>query len=782
MRGFRVLSAAALAAAAMLVQGGVAGAATFVVDSTSDTAPAGDSIPGDGICEDLRSGSRCTLRAAIEEANAQAGFDEIQFAVSGTIVLNMPLPAITRPVNINGRSAPGYSNGSSLASSPPAITLDGSLLGSSAAGLHFQGSGAAISDVHALSIVNFGFAGIQTSAGARALLAQRNWIGLRPDGSVAGNGTGMRLASDDNLVGLPSTVGLGNVVSGNEGIGMFLVGDGNVVRGNVVGLLASGSGDRGNGTSGIRVQGNDNHIGDGSTESANLVSFNGSHGIELRGDGNRIAGNLVGLAGISTAGNGGIGIAVSGDDNVIGGPAPGDRNRVHGSLQSNIAIGSLAAVAGNRNLVQNNTARSAAGYGIWIVDGSGNQVLDNEIGDNGDIGIQLESGSADTSVAGNRLGYVLGGGGEVFQSPNGGRGISVAGSGARIGIDTSGGGAAVRGNTIGFSGDEGIAVVAGNGHRIAGNFVGITHAGDRIGNAGSGIGVYSGASNVLLSTNYIGANAFSGVVVDAGGTLLCGNYVGTNVSFADLGNGIHGIWLRSDGNRVGEGCSGNVIGFNAASGVRVSGNGNLIHDNFIGASPAGTAMGNGGNGVLIVQDGAQDNAVADNVLAHNAGAGVRVAENAGNGNLVEYNRFFGNGGVGVDLGPAGPTANDADDADIGPNRLQNHPDIAFANLGTDEVVVTWSVDTSATNAAYPLMVDFYLGDGSGTRQGAEFLSRYLYDVPFALVVAGVPLPAGATGGDLLAVTVDADGNTSEFSAPVAFGAPQALFSDGFESP
>src|SRR5260221_10544571 len=52
-------------------------AATFVVNTTADTA---DAVPGDGICAD--SGGACSLRAAVQEANALAGADTIQLAAA----------------------------------------------------------------------------------------------------------------------------------------------------------------------------------------------------------------------------------------------------------------------------------------------------------------------------------------------------------------------------------------------------------------------------------------------------------------------------------------------------------------------------------------------------------------------------------------------------------------------------------------------------------------------------------------------------------------------------
>jgi len=63
---------------------GVAPAATFVVDDVADVI---DVAPGDGIC--LTVGGTCTLRAAMQEANALVGRDTIE-APSGKYVLTIP--------------------------------------------------------------------------------------------------------------------------------------------------------------------------------------------------------------------------------------------------------------------------------------------------------------------------------------------------------------------------------------------------------------------------------------------------------------------------------------------------------------------------------------------------------------------------------------------------------------------------------------------------------------------------------------------------------------------
>src|SRR5262245_61476550 len=57
-----------------LVSGSTAAAATFAVNTIAAGA---DGSPGDGVCETARGSRVCTLRAAIEEANALPGADWI---------------------------------------------------------------------------------------------------------------------------------------------------------------------------------------------------------------------------------------------------------------------------------------------------------------------------------------------------------------------------------------------------------------------------------------------------------------------------------------------------------------------------------------------------------------------------------------------------------------------------------------------------------------------------------------------------------------------------------
>src|SRR5712692_9164441 len=98
----------------------LATAAQFVVNNTADEE---DFSSGDGVCETAPGNGVCTLRAAIEEANATAATDTIAFNIPGsgpyTIRPTSALPTITDPVTIDGTTQPGFAG-------TPIIELDGS--------------------------------------------------------------------------------------------------------------------------------------------------------------------------------------------------------------------------------------------------------------------------------------------------------------------------------------------------------------------------------------------------------------------------------------------------------------------------------------------------------------------------------------------------------------------------------------------------------------------------------------------------------------------------------
>jgi CSLREA domain-containing protein len=95
--GFAFLPALALAV--WLASPVVRSAGPFTVNSVGDT---GDANVGDGECND--GAGNCTLRAAIEEANALAGTDTITFDLPGVgphiIQLASGLPELSDSVNL----------------------------------------------------------------------------------------------------------------------------------------------------------------------------------------------------------------------------------------------------------------------------------------------------------------------------------------------------------------------------------------------------------------------------------------------------------------------------------------------------------------------------------------------------------------------------------------------------------------------------------------------------------------------------------------------------------
>ncbi len=121
----------------LTLAGGICTAATFTVDSLADD---GDTSPGDGNC--LVAAGDCTLRAAIEEANALAGADFIEFDLGAGHHTFTPATAYVidgSDLLIDGFSAVGAVPNTAAAPLPfdPAtnltITIDGTNVNTTAA-------------------------------------------------------------------------------------------------------------------------------------------------------------------------------------------------------------------------------------------------------------------------------------------------------------------------------------------------------------------------------------------------------------------------------------------------------------------------------------------------------------------------------------------------------------------------------------------------------------------------------------------------------------------------
>jgi trimeric autotransporter adhesin len=164
----------------------------FVVNETGDES---DPTP-DAVCDvSADPGSQCTLRAAIENANAFPGLDSVQFEIPGsgvhTIAPQTPLPNATALVIINGYTQSGAeanSNGVPLPiTAKLKIFLDGSALSGFAPGLRFD-PGSDGSLVTGLAIGNFPGAAIRAEVpmAVRGSFLGTNAAGTRARPNLAG--------------------------------------------------------------------------------------------------------------------------------------------------------------------------------------------------------------------------------------------------------------------------------------------------------------------------------------------------------------------------------------------------------------------------------------------------------------------------------------------------------------------------------------------------------------------------------------------------------------------
>lgn len=555
-------------------------AATFIVNSTGDGA---DANPGDGVCETATPGE-CTLRAAIQEANALAGTDTIHFNIPGagvhTITPASALPGITQSVLIDGSTQPG----ASCATWPPTllIELNGTTAGSSAFDIGF----AASATIRGLVINNFSI-GIHIANSSNNVI-QCNFLGTDPTGTVAqgmsSSGVFIQQDSNNNLIG-GAAANLGNLISANGTAQIYLSNFGsppnnNIIQNNYIGPDVTGSIALGGGDfAGIYIFG-----GNGTSILDNLISGNSNDGISLSGDGTRptngtiIQGNLIGTdqSGTIAVGNGsGVALGSGGNNNVHHTIIGTDGDGVNDAAEGNV-------ISGNHNA-------------IVMFDSTNNVVAGNYIGT--DVSGTLPLGNMSETIV-------------LFASSNN-----------RIGTNGDGVSDTLERNLVADSGAEAIWIIVGShSNVIAGNYIGTDVTGTIAFGSGEGIFImdsdnnrigtdgsddaFNGNERNLISGNHTGVRLYN-----AHHTIIAGNYIGTDATGTmPLGNltGIH-IYDGSTNNRIGTNGDGmadaleaNLISGNLGNGIEldpfnVSSIGNSIRGNSI--------YGNGLLGIDLDNDG-----------------------------------------------------------------------------------------------------------------------------------------------------------------------------------
>ena len=440
--------------------------AIITVNSIVDGAPAADGA--------------LTLREAMIAANTNAasgdapagnvGLDEIRFAIAGagphTIAINGAtgaLPDIVDPLNVDGFTQPGSApNSASIASSINAvmrIIIDGG--GGAFNGFRIVAAGAGTT-IRGLVINDFGSDGIEINDSDNNVI-----IG--------------------NFIGTDVT---GEIDDGNDGQGVFIDGGAN------------------------------NRVGGTANADRNLISGNGTDGVQIINNGatgNVVLGNFIGTDkdGIQDLGNDSDGVRLTDADmNTIGGTAAGSRNIIAGNGVDGIGLNMEAdtnMVLGNFiGLARNGAALGNGDDGIFISGGSSGNTIGgtstaarNVISSNGDDGIDITGDKTDSNtVLGNFIGLASDGSTDRGNTDNG---VEISDQAAS---NTIGGTTAGARNVISSNLFNGIFISGEDtdGQIIQGNFIGLGSDGklDR-GNKSNGIEIVEGADNNMIGGTAAGA-------------------------------------------------------------------------------------------------------------------------------------------------------------------------------------------------------------------------------------------------------------------------------------
>jgi titin len=216
-------------------------------------------------------------------------------------------------------------------------------------------------------------------------LIEGNFIGTNAAGTTAiankADGVLIRTGATGNTVGGTAS-GAGNVISGNGNDGVEIVNIGtknNVLQGNFIGTNLDGSAAVANKFDGvlIRTGATDDTVGGTASGAGNVISGNGSTGVEIVGfgtTGNVLQGNFIGVQGdgASALGNGTNGIAVKNfaADNVIGGTVKGAGNAIAFNGGDGVLVGSttntVGSAAGPGNAVEGNSIYKNKRLGIFL--------------------------------------------------------------------------------------------------------------------------------------------------------------------------------------------------------------------------------------------------------------------------------------------------------------------------------------------------------------------------------------------------------------------------------
>lgn len=327
----KLLTTVGFVVAGLLLYATSAHAATFTVTSTGDDSAV---APAAGCATVLPD---CTLRSAIEAANAQAGADTIEFNISGAGVHTFT-PAsdydnITEQVTIDGSTQTGASCGTLVPASLPSANTPHTIL--------IEVDGSSVNHVFSLAGNDITLRGLNIHNGSTAVfsgssisnvLIECNYIGTNPAGTVAAGGTvGTDLGINTNVIVQ------NNLLSGTNGSGAYIYSSSTVlIQNNLVGTNATGTSALGNIGVGLSSFNNT-----GVTIHHNVVAGNGNGGIlDQSGNQTVVTGNFIGLGVTgSPVGNTEAGLTFFGSNNfTVGGTTASARNIISANTDDGLHI------------------------------------------------------------------------------------------------------------------------------------------------------------------------------------------------------------------------------------------------------------------------------------------------------------------------------------------------------------------------------------------------------------------------------------------------------------
>jgi parallel beta-helix repeat protein len=370
------------------------------------------------------------------------------------------------------------------------------------------------------------------------------------------------------------------------------------------------------------------------------------------------------------------------------------------------------------------------------------------------------------------------------------------------------------GNLISGNGNNGIYITGPStaGNIIEGNYIGVNLQGTAaFGNGDDGVHISEGAhhntigveretADCTVPCNVISGNGSNGIIIvgEAHHNEVLGNFIGTDRTgtFAIGGQPGGGVDLASGaqhntigGERAPADCTGpcNVISGNGVDGIFIADAEtqlNTIQGNYIGTNISGTtAIPNTPWGLFIL-NWTSNNLITDNLISGNTGHGLEITYSAF-GNEIRENQIVQNGGAGIHFieGACQHTVisntitNNQNGVHVDGTSTLSHTITAnsiFGNTGKGIlltnggnggilsptiVTATWrlAVGTASPNAKIEVFSD---DDGEGRLYEGSTTADDAGDFAFTKGTC-------FRGPYLTATATDSNGNTSEFSQPVA---------------